>query len=195
MAYRLEPDKGGHATALPQDRLLELPAGSSGKWFGCKRRQGKIRLPGSTIRSGVSAMVKIMKSTMVLGAAVLALLSSGVSFAQNNYGSQLMTPEEWAEHWSTMRSLPPGEREAYRARHHEAMKERAESMGLSLPDQPPAYGRFGRRGPGYGYGRGRGYWGPGYRRAAPWYGGPGYGPWREREEFGPGRGDWGDPAR
>ena len=28
--------------------------------------------------------------------------------------------------------LPPSEREAYRAEHHEAMKKRAESMGLSL---------------------------------------------------------------
>jgi len=60
--------------------------------------------------------------------------------------------------------LPPSEREAYRAEHHEAMKKRAESMGLSLPDHPSNYGPgFDRGGPGYGYGSGGpGYWGPGY---------------------------------
>ena len=128
------------------------------------------------------------KSTMILGTAVLALVSIDAAFAQTYYGSQLMAPQERAEHRATMRSLPPSEREAYRTQHHEAMKKRAESMGLSLPDQPPAYGRnIGRGGPGYGYGRGgpgygygRGGPGYGYGRGGPGYWGPGYGGWRDR---------------
>ena len=113
---------------------------------------------------------------MIIGAAALALFYVGLASAQTYYGSQLMTPQERAEHRATMRSLPPSEREAYRAEHHEAMKERANSMGLSIPDQPPYYGReYGRRSPGYGYGRsGPGYWGPGYGRTGTRYWGPGY---------------------
>lgn len=140
-------------------------------------------------------MLNANKNTMILSAAVLVLLSIDVSFAQTTYGSQLMSPEERAEHRAKMRSLPPSEREAYRSEHHEAMKERAESMGLSLPDQPPSHRGFGRRGQGYGYGRGgRGYWGPGYRRTTPWYGGPGYGAWRDRGRYGPGYGGGAYPA-
>ena len=132
---------------------------------------------------------------MNLGAAILALLATGASFAQTLHGSQLMTPEERAEHRTMMRSLPLSEQEDFRAQHHEAMKERAESMGLSLPDQPPAYRGYGRRGPGYGYGRGgREYWGPGYRGAAPWYGPRGTGAWPDYEGYGPGYGGWGYPT-
>ena len=135
------------------------------------------------------------KNTVILSAAVLVFLSIDVSFAQTTYGSQLMSPEERAEHRAKMRSLSPSEREAYRTEHHKVMKERAESMGLSMPDQPPAQRGFGRRGPGYGYGRGgRGYWKPGYRRAAPWYGGRGYGTWHDRGRYGPGYGGRGYPA-
>ena len=172
-------------------------------------------------RSEVSEMLNGKKMTMVLGAAVLALASIGAAFGQTYYGSQLMSPEERAEHRAKMRSLPPSEREAYRAEHHEEMKKRAESMGLSLPDEPPAYGGgFGRRGPGYGYGYGRrgpgygygrggprylssdyGYgpgYGYGYGRRGPGYGygrrGPGYSDWGDRGPYGPGYGDWGFPA-
>ena len=124
-------------------------------------------------------------NTVILGAAVFTLASINVAFAQTYYGSQLMAPRERAEHRAIMRSLPPGEREEYRAQHHEDMKKRAESMGLSLPDQPPAYGRgFNRSGPGYGYGRG----GPGYR-------GPGYGGGRNPGVYGPGYGNYGFPSR
>lgn len=122
-------------------------------------------------------MLNRKKSTIILGMAVLALVSIDVAFAQTYYGSQLMTPQERAEHRTVMRGLSPNEREAYRAQHHEDMKKRAESMGLALPDQPPAYGRnLGRGGPGYGRG-GRGY---GYGRGGPGYRGPGYGGWRDR---------------
>ena len=138
------------------------------------------------------------KYTVILGAAVLTLVCVKTAFAETSYGSQLMSPVERSEHRATMRSLTPSEREAYRAEHHEAMKQRAESMGLSLPDQPPTYGQgFGRGGPGYGYGRG----GPGYGygRGGPGYGygcgGPGYGygcegPGYWRPEYR----DWGSPA-
>ena len=136
------------------------------------------------------------KSTMILGTAVLALVSIDAAFAQTYYGSQLMAPQERAEHRATMRSLPPSEREAYRTQHHEAMKKRAESMGLSLPDQAPTYGRqSSRRGPGYGYGRGGpGYLRPGAGGAGPQYRGPGYGGWRNRGGYGPGYGGWGPPT-
>jgi hypothetical protein len=143
-------------------------------------------------------MLNSRKTTVILGAAVLALASIGAAFGQTYYGSQLMSPQERAEHRAKMRSLPPSEREAYRAEHHEEMKKRAESMGLSLPDEPPVYGRgYGRRGPGYGYGRGRpGYWGSdyGYGRGGPGYWGPRYGGWGDRGGYGPGYGDWGFPA-
>jgi hypothetical protein len=122
-------------------------------------------------------MTKIKRCTVLIGAAALAFVGIGTALAQT-YGSQLMSPEERAQHRSTMRSLSPSDREAYRAEHHEAMKQRGESTGLTVPDQPPVYGRgYGRRGPGYGYGygpqRGYGYGaGPGYGYGC---GGPGYG--------------------
>jgi hypothetical protein len=160
-------------------------------------------------------MLNSNKSTMILGAVVLALASIGAAFGQTYYGSQLMSPQERAEHRAKMRSLPPSEREAYRAEQHEEMKKRAESMGLSLPDEPPAYGRgYGRRGPGYGYGRGGPrYWGSdygygpgygygygrrgsgyGYGRGGPRYWGSDYGGWGDRGGYGPDYGDWGFPA-
>ena len=126
-------------------------------------------------------MLNVKKNTIILSAAVLVLLSIDVSLAQTTYGSQLMSQEEWAEHRTMMRSLPPKDREAYRAQHHKLMKERAASMGLALPDQPPTYGRnFVRGGPGYGYGRrgpGPGY---GYGRRGPEYWGPRYDGWYDR---------------
>jgi hypothetical protein len=138
------------------------------------------------------------KCTVILGAAVLALVSFETAFAETYYGSQLMSPTERAEHGATMRSLSPNEREAYRAEHHEAMKKRAESQGLTLPDQPPTYGQgYGRGGPGYGYGRGvPGY---GYGRGGPGYGygcgGPGYGYGCGGPGYrGPNYGNWGPPA-
>jgi len=137
-------------------------------------------------------MLTVKQGLVVLGATILPLCSISISFAQTSYGSQLMSPDERAGHRAMMRSLPPGEQEAYRARHHEAMKERAESMGLSLPEQPPAYRGFGRRGPGYGR-YGRGYWTPGYRGPAPWYEYPESGPRDDREGYGPGYGRWGYP--
>jgi hypothetical protein len=71
------------------------------------------------------------------------------------YGSQLMTPEERAEHRAKMRSLKTREeREAYRLEHHKKMQERAREKGVALPDEPPVPG--GGMGPGGGGGRGPG---------------------------------------
>jgi hypothetical protein len=114
-------------------------------------------------------MRNLRKLTLTSVAGGLLLLLANPSGAQPYYGSQLMTPEERAQHRATMQRLSPGARQAYRAQHHEEMKQRAEAMGLSLPDQPPP--------PGRSFGRGRGAWGPGYGWSGPGYGGPGYGSW------------------
>ena len=101
-----------------------------------------------------------MKATHTV-LAIAAALSLGLAAssdplaAQTVYGWQLMTPQEWAAHRNTMRTLPPAERSLYRARHHEEMQKRAEAQGLTLPDAPLFQGagrRGGGRGPGPGYG-------------------------------------------
>mgnify|MGYP001567493856 CR=1 FL=1 len=128
-------------------------------------------------------------------AVVLALIGIDAAVAQTYYGSQLMSPQEGAEHRMIMRQLSPSEREAYRAQHHETMKQRAESMGLALPDEPPAHGRsVVPRGPGYGYGAGRPGWAPGYGGAGPRYRRPPYGGWRHRVHPAAGYGHWGPRA-
>ncbi|MBU0908216.1 MAG: hypothetical protein KKA54_08555 [Proteobacteria bacterium] len=69
------------------------------------------------------------------------------------YGSQLMSPEEMAEHRAKMRSLKTNEeREAYRLEHHQMMQERAREQGVTLPDEPPTPG--GEMGSGMGMGSG-----------------------------------------
>jgi Ni/Co efflux regulator RcnB len=140
-----------------------------------------------------------MKRRLLISAFLGSALSLGLvlsASAQTTHGSQLMTPQERAEHRSKMRSLPPAEREAYRAEHHERMRQRAEAKDLTMPETVPPRGqaqqRRGRgwdypgmgrwepgsdfpyhRGSGYGYPGGRGFYGhPGFR-------GPGYpGRWR-----------------
>ena len=134
-------------------------------------------------------MLNIRRSMVVPGAVIVALFFSAAALAQGYYGSQLMSPGERTEHQSIMRSLPPGEREAYRARHHQAMQERAESLGFTLPEQPPVYRPFGRRWQGYGP-IGRGCRAPGQCFAAPWYGYGADGPWAGRDGYGPGTGPW-----
>lgn len=68
------------------------------------------------------------------------------------YGSQLMTPQERAEHRAKMRAAKTAEeREQIRKEHHEQMKERAKARGVTLPDEPPV------RGGGMGPGGRRGY--------------------------------------
>ncbi len=113
-----------------------------------------------------------MKRRLIMGALMGSVLFFGLAFsvsAQTSYGSQLMTPQERAEHRAKMRSLPPAEREAYRAEHHERMRQRAEAMGLSIPEAIPPRGQ--RSGRGWRY-PGGGAWGPGFEY--PYYGGYGY---------------------
>jgi hypothetical protein len=65
------------------------------------------------------------------------------------YGVQLMTPQERAEFRSKMSAAKSiEERDQIRKANHQAMQERAESHGLTLPDQLPA----GQRGMGHGGG-------------------------------------------
>jgi hypothetical protein len=129
------------------------------RWANCSTCITPVNSPTfarcNTTKREVSVMSIGGKYKVILGAAVLALVCVETAFAETYYGSQLMSHTERAEHRATMWSLSPSEREAYRAEHYEAMKKRAESMGLSLTDQPPTYGPgFGRGGPGYAYGSG-----------------------------------------
>lgn len=63
------------------------------------------------------------------------------------YGSQLMTPQERAEHRAKMRAAKTTEeREQIRKEFHELMKARAKARGVTLPDELPARG--GGMGPG-----------------------------------------------
>jgi hypothetical protein len=65
------------------------------------------------------------------------------------YGVQLMTPQERTEFRARMSAAKTSEeREQIRKENHQAMQERAESHGLTLPDQPSA----GTRGMGQGGG-------------------------------------------
>lgn len=129
-----------------------------------------------------------MKHRLLMSALSGPVLSLGLVFsasAQTTHGSQLMTPQERAEHGSTIRSLPPAEREAYREEHHERMRQRAEAMGLTMPETAPPRGQVQQqRGPGWGY-PGVGSWEPGFD--SPYYGGSRYG-------YPGGRGFYGHPG-
>ncbi len=70
------------------------------------------------------------------------------------YGSQLMTQQERNEHRTKMRAAKTADdRELIRKAQHDAMKERAASRGVTLPDAPPVGGGRGGMGPGGGQGR------------------------------------------
>lgn len=98
----------------------------------------------------------MMKRILMVSALTAALsLFAGHSLAGDRqeqiYGSQMMTPEERAEFTARMRAAETDEeREQIRKEHHEHMKERAERLGVKLPDKPPAGGRG--MGPGGGAG-------------------------------------------
>jgi hypothetical protein len=73
------------------------------------------------------------------------------------YGSQLMTPEERAQHRERMRNAEnEAEREKIRSEHHEQMRIRAEQQGVILPEEVPAYAPGRGKGPGPGGGMGSG---------------------------------------
>ena len=73
------------------------------------------------------------------------------------YGSQLMTQQERNEHRTKMRAAKTADdRDMIRKAQHDAMKERAASRGVTLPDEPPVRGGGGGMGPGGGGGMGPG---------------------------------------
>jgi hypothetical protein len=118
-----------------------------------------------------------MKTRLVFVSAIAAALSvcSGFAWAadptprqeeaqiqqqEQVYGSQLMTPQERLDYRARMRTAKTlEEKNAIRKEHHQAMKERAASLGVTLPDEPQATGRG--IGQGNGMGQGRGGMGPG----------------------------------
>jgi len=66
------------------------------------------------------------------------------------YGSQMMTEQERNEYRTRMQSAKTNEeREQIRMEHHERMRDRAKSQGLSMPDSPPP------KGGGMGGGKGK----------------------------------------
>ncbi len=77
--------------------------------------------------------------------------------SQQMYGSQLMTPQERAEHREKMRNAKTEEeRNQIRSENHARMQKRAKEQGVTLPDSPPT----GGAGMGYRQGMGGGI-GPG----------------------------------
>ncbi|MFA6283870.1 MAG: hypothetical protein WCT30_01420 [Desulfurivibrionaceae bacterium] len=77
------------------------------------------------------------------------------------YGSQMMTPQELAEHRAKMRAAKTvEEREQIRKENHERMQARAKERGVTLPDEPPM-GGAGMGPGGGGMGPGGGGMGPG----------------------------------
>ena len=109
-----------------------------------------------------------MKQVSILSALLLGLvlLSIGIVFAadqdrtqlrtesqQQIYGSSLMTEQERNSYRERMRNAKTAEeRERIRNEHHEQMKQRAKSRGVSLPAAPPAGGGMGQ---GMGGGMGK----------------------------------------
>jgi len=104
-----------------------------------------------------------MERTPVIVFAFLCslLLPSSFALAANQaqeqehiYGSQMMTEQERNEYRSRMQAAKTNEeREQIRMEHHERMRERAKSQGLSMPDSPPSKG-YGM-GSGMGGGKGK----------------------------------------
>ncbi|MEW6500125.1 MAG: hypothetical protein AB1456_01425 [Thermodesulfobacteriota bacterium] len=90
------------------------------------------------------------------GAALAADQPAGQTQAEEQvYGSQIMTPQERAEHRAKMRAAKTAaEREKIRKEHHERMVQRAKERGVTLPEEVPATG--GGMGPGPGAGMGPG---------------------------------------
>ncbi len=68
-------------------------------------------------------------------------------------GSQLMTPQERNDNRARMNAARTGqERDQIRQANHEQMKERAKQQGVTLLDEPPAYGMAQSMGSGSGIG-------------------------------------------
>jgi len=100
-------------------------------------------------------MMKAMIPSMAAIGLVVVLAAGPANTASAQeapvYGSQLMTEQERLEYRERMRAArTPEEREQIRLDHHARMQERAEEMGVTLPDGPPMSGM------GQGMGRGQG---------------------------------------
>lgn len=77
------------------------------------------------------------------------------------YGSQMMTPQELADHRAKMRAAKTvEERERIRKENHDRMQERAKERGVTLPEEAPM-GGAGMGPGGGGMGPGGGGMGPG----------------------------------
>jgi hypothetical protein len=105
-------------------------------------------------RSSLRASILI---TVTAGAFLLGSVGVANAATESNYGRNLMTEQERAEHRARIRSLDTEEeRYMYRQQIHEEMKKRAAKRGISLPDEPGARGK-GLGNPGYGPGFGGGH--------------------------------------
>lgn len=99
----------------------------------------------------------------------LALLAPVVAGAQSTgaeqpaiYGSQIMTQRERQQYRQRMGNASSAEEQSQiRAEHHHRMQERAQQMGQTLPDEPPAGGMGAGKVMGPGQGRGMGGMGQG----------------------------------
>lgn len=73
------------------------------------------------------------------------------------YGSQMMTEQERNQYRARMRAATSAEeQEQIRNEHHERMRERAATQGITLPDAPPPRGGGGMGPGGGGMGSGGG---------------------------------------
>ena len=103
----------------------------------------------------------IMKTNITKFALISALflmLPVQFNYAEQIYGSQLMTEQERIEHRNKMQSLKTKEeRERYRIEHHKLMQERAKQQGVTIPDKPQQRGKGMDNGFGKGQGGGRGH--------------------------------------
>lgn len=100
-------------------------------------------------------------SVAVAATVIAAAPAPTTAFAQQIYGSQLMTAQERSAYRDRMRNARTAEeRERIRNEHHKLMQERAKQRGVTLPDSPPATGM----GQGSGMGPGGGMGGGGMRR-------------------------------
>ncbi|MDP2805066.1 MAG: hypothetical protein Q8O24_03915 [Gallionellaceae bacterium] len=90
------------------------------------------------------------RSVLAATFAITTSLFTGLTFADEPtkpvakkpvYGSQIMTPQERAEHRKKMRATKnTEERQQVRQEHHEQMKESAKEKGVALPENPPPVG-------------------------------------------------------
>lgn len=106
----------------------------------------------------MTTLLRMMTLVGAIGLGVVTFAQMPVSAAEDTvYGSQLMTARERMEYRQRMQSArTEAERLAIRNEHHERMRARAQEMGVTLPDAPPAQGMGRRQNDGAGGRRGHG---------------------------------------